>query len=85
MFYFYVLQSLKDFDLYFGYSNDLRERLKEHNSGKVSSTKNRKPLALIYYEAYRSEKDARERERQIKKRAKAFISLKRRFKQSLFQ
>lgn len=85
MFYFYVLQSLKDFDLYFGYSNDLRERLKEHNSGKVSSTKNRKPLALVYYEAYRSEKDARERERQIKKRAKAFISLKRRFKRSLFQ
>lgn len=83
MFYFYILRSLKDKNLYFGYTDDLKERLKDHNSGRVTSTKNRRPLEVIYYEAYKSEKDARERERQIKRRAKAHISLKRRLKDSL--
>ncbi|QQG45746.1 MAG: GIY-YIG nuclease family protein [Candidatus Sungiibacteriota bacterium] len=84
MFYFYTLQSLKDKNLYFGYTGDLRKRIKEHNEGRVYSTRNRRPLECIYYEAYRSEKDARERESQIKFRAKAYISLKRRLKHSLF-
>ncbi|MFA5084450.1 MAG: GIY-YIG nuclease family protein [Candidatus Paceibacterota bacterium] len=83
MHYFYVLQSKKDKELYSGYTNDLRRRFKEHNDGQVVSTKNRKPFILVYYEAYNSEIDAREREKQIKKRAKAFIGLKRRFKNCL--
>lgn len=83
MFYFYVLKSLKDEKLYWGYSDDLRRRIKDHNAGKVSSTKTRRPLEIVYYEAYKSEKDARERERQIKRRSKSFISLKRRIKISL--
>lgn len=62
MFYVYVLQSTKDYKLYIGYSADLKERIKEHSRGKVTSTKNRRPLVLIYYEAYREEKDARVRE-----------------------
>ena len=85
MFYFYALRSLKDKNLYFGYTDDLRQRLKEHNSGRVSSTKNRRPLEVIYYESYKSEKDAREREKQIKRRSKAHISLKRRLKDSLLE
>ena len=85
MFYFYALQSLKDQNLYFGYTSDLKERLKEHNAGRVPSTKDRQPLELVYYEAYKSEKDARERERQIKRRAKAYISLKRRIKHSILR
>jgi len=83
MFYFYVLQSHKDGKLYFGYSSDLRRRVIEHQKGKVTATRKRAPLVLIYYEAYRSETDARERERQVKKRAKAHISLKRRMVNSL--
>jgi len=83
MYYFYTLRSLKDKDLYFGYTNDLRKRFKEHNAGRVDSTKERRPLEIIYYEAYKSEKDAQERERQIKRRAKAHISLKRRIKNSI--
>ena len=83
MFYFYVLKSLVDKELYFGYCQDLRNRVKDHNRGKAYSTKNRRPLECVYYEAYKSEKDARERELQIKRRAKAHISLKRRLKHSL--
>lgn len=66
MFYVYVLQSLKDDKLYTGYSNNLKRRFEEHNSGKVSITKNRKPFKLIYYEAYQNQQDATEREKYFK-------------------
>jgi putative endonuclease len=49
--YVYVRQSLKDQDLYTGYTNDLGRRFREHTSGKVTSTRNRRPMRLIYYEA----------------------------------
>jgi len=62
MHYIYILQSQKDKALYIGYSNDLRKRLKMHNSGKVFSTKPRIPFVLIYYEAYQNKNDAFERE-----------------------
>ena len=83
MFYFYILKSVRDKKLYAGFSEDLQKRFKEHGRGRVNSTKNRRPLDLIYYEAYKSEKDARNRERQIKKRANALISLKRRLINSI--
>jgi len=39
MFYNYILQSLKNGNLYVGYATDLRKRLKEHNQGLNQSTK----------------------------------------------
>jgi len=83
MFYFYILQSKKDKRLYFGYTDDLKQRFKDHNQGRVISTKNRRPFILVYYKAYNSKRDAQEREKQIKRRAKTLISLKRRIKNSL--
>ncbi len=62
MYYVYVLRSLKDGDLYSGYTSDLRQRVKAHNSGDVESTKHRKPFKLIYYEAYLHQQDATSRE-----------------------
>ncbi|MEK7091252.1 MAG: hypothetical protein AAB887_01950 [Patescibacteria group bacterium] len=47
------------------------------------STKNRRPLKLVYYEAYFSEIDARNRERYLKGGGKAKIKLKLRIKESL--
>jgi len=83
MFYVYILKSLKDQKLYFGSTNDLKKRFREHNSGKVFSTKYRKPFKLIYYEAYSIEKDARHRESNLKLRANAFNQLKRRISESI--
>ena len=78
MWYFYILQSGKDDKLYYGSTNDLRRRLKEHLQGKVSSTKSRMPLKVIYYEAYQNEVSARQRERTIKSsRGSRFALLKR--------
>ena len=48
MYFVYVLKSLKDGKHYIGFSNDLKRRLEEHNSGLVKSTINRKPMELIY-------------------------------------
>lgn len=83
MFYVYIIRSEQDYDLYMGSTNDLRRRFKEHNEGKVYSTKFRTPFELIYYEAYKAEKDARAREHNLKLRAKALGQLKRRIQQSL--
>jgi putative endonuclease len=43
-FYGYVLLSEKDKELYTGYTADLKSRMKYHEDGLVSSTKNRRPL-----------------------------------------
>jgi len=83
MFYMYVLRSIIDKNLYIGSTNDLRRRFKDHNNGKVYSTKKRKPFELIYYEAYKSEKDARKREHNLKLRSRAFAQLKKRIQESL--
>jgi len=74
----YVLRSLKDKQFYLGSTDNLRRRIKEHNSGKVFSTKNRVPFELIYCELYKSEADARRREKNLKLRSKAFAQLKKR-------
>ena len=66
MFYVYVLKSKKDEELYIGSSNDLKRRIKEHQDGKAFSTQFRRPFELVYYEAYKNEKDARERESALK-------------------
>lgn len=66
MFYVYVLQSEKDGKFYVGFSTDLKKRVKYHKQGKNKSTKGRRPLKLIYYEAHASEKDARRREKYFK-------------------
>ena len=83
MFYVYILRSKKDQDLYIGSTNDLRKRFQDHNAGLVFSTRRRTPFELIYYEAYKEEKDARDREHNLKLRANALTQLKRRLKHSL--
>lgn len=66
MYYVYILFSEKDGKLYTGFTPDLKERIKKHNSGYVLATKNRRPLKLIYYESYSTELDAKRREKFLK-------------------
>ncbi|MFH1894484.1 MAG: GIY-YIG nuclease family protein [Patescibacteria group bacterium] len=65
-FYVYVLESQKDGKRYIGYTNNLKQRLEEHNKGKSFSTKPRLPLKLIYFEGCLNEKDAKRREHYLK-------------------
>lgn len=67
MFYYtYVLLSLKDKNMYTGYTFDLELRLEQHNKGKVISTRYRRPLKLVYYEACLNQSSALEREKYLK-------------------
>ena len=62
----YVLKSLKDGKLYTGVTKDLKRRVREHNAGKTRSLKARRPLALVYSEAYATRAEALARERYLK-------------------
>jgi len=84
MLYVYVIQSEKNEDWYTGYTNNLRKRFNQHNTGKSTWTKERGPWKIIYYEACLDEEDARSREnylktgmgkRYLKNRLKRFLSL----------
>ena len=66
MYYSYVLQSEKDNEFYIGFTKDLKLRFEKHEKGLVESTKNRRPLKLIYYEACLNQKDATKREKYLK-------------------
>ncbi len=59
MFYTYVIESTRNKRRYVGTTEDLRQRLAEHNSGLGGKyTRDNRPFRLIYYEAYTSKKDA---------------------------
>ena len=64
--YAYVLYSHKDNKFYIGYSSDVFRRLEQHNNGENTSTKHRRPLKLIFYEAYLYKEDAIRREKYFK-------------------
>ena len=65
-YYVYVLRSDIDSNMYVGYTKDLKNRIQQHNKGLVASTKNRKPLNLIYYEVCINQQDATHREKYLK-------------------
>ena len=84
MYYFYLIQSIeKSGIIYSGSTNDLKKRFEEHNQGRVVSTKRYLPWRLVYYEAYLSEEDAREREQKFKRHGKGNDELKKRIRPSL--
>ncbi|MFH0968990.1 MAG: GIY-YIG nuclease family protein [Patescibacteria group bacterium] len=80
MYYVYLLKSEKDNKFYIGYSSNLKLRIKEHEDGLVESTKHRRPLKLVYYEAYPNKLLAEDRERQLKKFGSAYSGLLKRIK-----
>jgi putative endonuclease len=73
-FYVYILLSKKDGKKYTDYTKDLNQRLQYHDSGKVPSTKNRRPFELIYFEGCLNQEDALRREKYLKtKNGKMFL------------
>lgn len=62
MHYVYILLSEKDNKFYTGFSSDLKQRIKDHFDGNVEITKHRRPLKLVYYEAFIDELAARHQE-----------------------
>ena len=65
-YFVYVLQSEKDNKFYTGYSKDVELRFEQHQKGKVESTRDRRPLKLICFEACLNQQDATQREKYLK-------------------
>jgi len=65
-YFVYILESYKDGQWYTGYTDDLKQRVKQHNQGKNKSTKIKKPWKLIYFEGCINKEDALAREKYLK-------------------
>ncbi len=66
MYYVYVLESLVNYRLYTGSTNDLDRRLIEHNTGISKYTKKTAPFELVYQETYNTRREAFKREMYLK-------------------
>jgi putative endonuclease len=78
MYYVYLLRSIKNpTATYVGYTNNLEERLKRHNAGRVRRsfmrsldgsvhTQNDKPWAIVTYVAFSNEQKALDFEKYVK-------------------
>ena len=69
MVFVYLIRSLKPKVkwVYVGSANNVEKRLKQHNSGQVTSTKSRRPYKLIHTEKYNTIDEACAREKEIKR------------------
>jgi predicted GIY-YIG superfamily endonuclease len=76
MFYTYVLIHRRTKRPYIGFSANLKQRV-------VSHQKRDSDWQLAYYEAYASEANARQRERDLKRHGSAWGHLKKRIQKSL--
>ena len=84
MWFVYLIKHSPSNDIYVGFTSDLEKRLLFHNSGENRSTKKLSGTwRYVYYEAFLSELDAREREKRLKSHRKGLQMLKERIKNSL--
>lgn len=74
--YLYLLTSKKTKWIYIGCTSNLENRIREHQDGKVYTTKKMLPVELIYYEAYRSKEAAYTREKSLKAFGSGLAKLK---------
>jgi len=66
MYFAYILKSLSDGTYYKGSTNNLKERIKQHNAGKVKYTKGHIPYKLHYFEEFETRTEALQREKFFK-------------------
>ena len=66
MYYTYVIYTKIGNHFYYGYTEDLKKRISDHQKGKSRYTKRYVDWKLIYYEACLNKKDAKRRELYLK-------------------
>jgi len=66
MYYLYVLRFDRNKKLYYGFTNNLKRRIKDHKSKHSSFPSRNGRFKLIFYEAYINKRDAKEAERYFK-------------------
>lgn len=84
MSFVYLSQHSITLELYIGYTNNLKRRLKEHNESRNKSTiRQEGEWLLIYCEVYKLQADAIERERKLKHHGSGKRELYKRLQHSL--
>lgn len=69
--YVYMLRC-RDGSLYTGWTNDLEKRLRSHNAGAGGKyTRSRRPVELIWHEAFETKEQAMSREWHVKRLSRA--------------
>ena len=63
----YILRSNLNGRYYIGSTDNLDRRLKWHEGGYVKSTRNLRPLELVFYQSFDTGKEAKQIEYKIKK------------------
>ncbi|MEK7176814.1 MAG: GIY-YIG nuclease family protein [Patescibacteria group bacterium] len=66
MFYFYVLRFRSNGKFYYGYTEDLKRRIREHQARGSSFASRNGKFDLVFYEAYLNKTDARIAEKYFK-------------------
>jgi putative endonuclease len=66
MYYTYILRSHDDKHRYVGHCEYLNTRLKQHNSGKVKSTKPFSPWKFVHTQEFKTRLEAIKREKYLK-------------------
>ena len=81
-YFVYLIGNYKKLKLttYVGYTQNLKKRIDLHNNGKGAKFTKGRTWKLIYYEKYRSRKEAINRECYIKKNRKFRDSIKNKYK-----
>ena len=67
-YYVYIIYSKSLNKFYIGSTQDLEDRLKQHNAGRSRYTKPGIPWVIVYKETYQSRTSAYNREKEIKAR-----------------
>jgi len=79
---YYIVSKKYDFS-YVGSTDNLKNRVSEHNLGCNQSTKFYAPFELVYFEAYADKRDAIDREKKLKHHGSVIGHLKKRLANSL--
>ncbi|HEY4505984.1 MAG TPA: GIY-YIG nuclease family protein [Candidatus Paceibacterota bacterium] len=66
MFYVYIIESKKDGTHYVGVTEDLRQRLKEHNQATHTYTARKQPFIIYWYCVFNNKMKAYKFERYLK-------------------
>src|SRR3989344_8504468 len=68
----YLLRSQKDKSYYAGITENCDFRVKQHNTGKVESTKSRRPWDLVFSKPHENYSEARKHEKWLKKKNREY-------------
>ena len=63
----YIIESESLGSYYLGSTNNLQRRLSEHNSGRVTATRNKGPWKLVFNQKFQTLQKARKIEYKLKK------------------